>query len=119
MIPAVHLPENIKIRTPVDLKLKPGWRYEPSQRVFISDDGEKFTPTGDLPKKTKIVYKVPSLAQADEAGLSESEKDLRRYMQVILPEGESPAEYLDVIRAWDCVEEAHTAPEISLPQQFS
>ncbi len=69
-------------------------------------------------QKTKIVYKVPSLAQADEAGLSESEKDLRRYMQIILPLGESAAEYLNVVRDWDCVEEAQTAPEISLPQQF-
>ncbi len=118
MIPAVHLPENGKIRTPVDLKLKPGWRYEPSKRVFVSDDSEKFAPIGDLPKKTKIVYKVPSLAQADEGGLSETEKNLQRYMQVILPEGESPAKYLNVVRAWDCVEEAQTAPEISLPQQF-
>ncbi len=118
MIPAVHLPANSKIRTPVDLKLKSGWRYDASRRVFISDDGEKFTPTGDLPEKTRIVYKVPRLAQADEAGLSESEKDLQRYMQVILPPGKSPAEYLNVVRAWRCVEEAQTAPEISLPRQF-
>ncbi|HSK73377.1 MAG TPA: hypothetical protein VK892_16875 [Pyrinomonadaceae bacterium] len=115
MIPAVRLPKNSKIRIPVDLKLKPNWRYEPGQRIFVSGTGKEFNPISDLPENTKIVYKVPSLVDADESKLSKSEKDLRRYLQVILPPGKSPAEYVDVIRSWRCVEEAHTAPEISLP----
>lgn len=118
MIPAVTLPANSKVRTPVDLKLKPKWRFNPRRRVFESDSGEKFTPGGDLPKNSRIVYKIPSLAQADESKLSKSERDLQRYMQVILPAGESPAEYVDVIREWPCVAEAHVAPEVSLPQQM-
>lgn len=118
-MPAIPVPENSNIRTPVDLKLKPTWSYEPSRHVFVSGTGEKFKPSKELPKNTKIVYKVPALARADETELSKYEKDLRRYMQVILPAGNSPAEYLDAIRDWPCVEEAHTAPEISLPQQFS
>ena len=115
MIPAVPLPEGSKVRTPVDLKLKPKWRFDTKRRVFVSDSGQEFTPHGDLPKKTKVVYKVPSLVEADESKLSKYEKDLRSYMQVILPAGESPADYLSVIRAWPCVDEAHVAPEISLP----
>lgn len=115
MIPAVTLPADSKIRTPVDLKLKPKWRFNPSRRVFESESGEMFTPRDDLPKNSKIVYKVPSLARANEAKLSKAERDLRRYMQVILPPGQAPAEYVDVIRAWPCVEEAHVAPEVSLP----
>jgi hypothetical protein len=116
MIPAVPLPANSKIRVPVDLKLKPKWRFDSSRRIFESESGERFTPRGDLPKNSRIVYKVPSLAEADEAKLSRHERDLRRYMQVILPPGVSPAEHVDVIRAWPSVEEAHVAPEISLPQ---
>ena len=117
MIPAVGLPADSKIRTPIDLKLKPKWTYNPSRRVFESDSGKKYTPGNDLPKNSKIVYKVPSLAEADESKLTKSERDLLRYMQVILPEGESPAEYVDVVREWPSVEEAHVAPEVSLPHQ--
>lgn len=116
MIPGVPLPEKSKIRTAIDVKLKPKWRFEPSRRVFVSDSVEKFAPRGDLPKNSKIVYKVPSLAGADEAKLSKSERDLRRYVQVILPSGESPAEYINVIRGWPCVAEANVAPEVSLPK---
>jgi hypothetical protein len=118
MIPAIPLPENTKIRTPVDLKLKPKWHYDSRRRVFVSNTGEKCKPTGGLPKNTKIVYKTPGLAQADEEHLSSHEKNLRRYVQVILPAGESPSKYLDDIRGWPCVEEATEPPEISLPLQF-
>ncbi|MEK6284680.1 MAG: hypothetical protein AABO57_02960 [Acidobacteriota bacterium] len=117
MIPPVTLPSDSKIRIPVDLKLKTGWRLDRSRRVFESDSGEKFTPRGDLPKNSRIVYKVPTLAGADPSKLSKHERELQRYVQVILPPGESPADYVDVIRKWPCVAEAHIAPEISLPTQ--
>jgi len=68
--------------------------------VFESDSGARFRPSGDLPKNARIVYKVPALAEADPVKLSKSEKELRRYMQVILPEGASPADYVEIIRAW-------------------
>lgn len=83
--------------------------------MFESDSGERFNPSGDLPKNARIVYKVPGLAKADPARLSKHEKDLRRYMQVILPEGASPADYVEAIRAWPSVEDAWVAPQISLP----
>lgn len=119
MIPAVTLPEGSNVRIPVDLKLKPKWRFDPSSRVFESDSGKRFTPRGDLPKNSRIVYKVPSLAKCHEAELSRHERDLRRYMQVILPAGESPAAYVNLIRSWPCVAEAHVAPEVSLPHKAS
>ena len=115
MIPAVPLPANSHIRRPVDLKLKPGWRFDPDRRVFFSDAGERVTPRADLPKRSRIVPTVPSLASADEATLSPAERDLRRYIQVILPPGEPPDRYVDAIRAWPCVEQANVAPEESLP----
>jgi hypothetical protein len=83
--------------------------------MFESDAGETFSPRGDLPAGSRIVYKVPNLARADASKLNEHERDLRRYMQVILPRGESPARYLRAIRAWPSVEEADVGPEVSLP----
>ena len=115
MIPAVRHPQNAGIKVPVEVKLKRKYSYDSSRRVFRSESGEQFKPSGSLPKNTRIVYKVPALADVDAAKLSNAEKDLRRYMQVILPEGESPADYVEAIRAWPSVEEAWIAPEISLP----
>ena len=116
MYPAVPLPPNSKVRVPIEVKLKPGWRYDSAGRVFVSAHGGKtFEPQGSLPKRSRIVYKVPSLAQVDEKGLSTPEKELRRYMQVILPPGHSPAEYLEAVRSWPSVAEASAGPEISLP----
>jgi hypothetical protein len=116
MIPAVTLPEKSKVRIPVDLKLKPGWKFDPSHRFFESDSGERFTPRGDLPKKSRIVHKVPSLVRADPSKLSKDERDLQRYLQLILPASESPADYVALVRKWPCVAEAHIAPEMSLPR---
>ena len=79
------------------------------------DDGDEFRPGTDVPKGTKLVYKIPGLADIDDKKLSTDEKDLKRYMQVILPAGESPKQYVDIVRSWDSVEDAQVAPEISLP----
>ena len=117
-IPAEPLPADSNVRTPIDLKLKAGWTFDAHRRAFESDRGEKFSPRGELPKNSRIVYKTPNLARADESELNEHEKELRRYMQVILPAGESPADYVGAVRAWPCVEEAHAAPQVSLPGQF-
>jgi hypothetical protein len=106
------------VRTPIDLKLKAGWTYDTSRRAFESDRGERFSPRGELPKNSRIVYKVPVLARADESELNEHEQELRRYMHVILPASESPADYVSVVRDWPCVAEVYVAPQVSLPQQF-
>jgi hypothetical protein len=112
--PAVPAPPSVKI--PVEVKLKRGWRFEPRRRLFENESGETFAPYPDLPKGTKIVYKVPRLAQADAAGLSDAERDLRRYLQVILPAGQSLQDHLAAIRSWPSVAEAQTGPVVSLPQ---
>jgi hypothetical protein len=114
MIPAVPLPKKSKIKIPLELKLKSGWRYEPSKRRFRSDSGAE-CPARGLPKNSKIIHKVPRLAQADQRTLSKPERHLSRAVQVILPAGESAAEYLKIIRTWPCIEDAYVGPEISLP----
>jgi hypothetical protein len=115
MMPVVPVPKSVGIRIPVEVKLKRQFNYDPSRRVFESESGERFRPSGDLPKNTRIVPKVPALAAANPSKLSSSEKDLRRFIQVILPEGESAADYVDAIRAWPSVEDAWVGPEASLP----
>lgn len=116
MIPAVPVPANSPIRRPVDLKLSPGWRFDPSRRVFVSDEGKRVIPRNDLPKRSRIVHKIPSLATADPGSLLPAERDLQRYLQVILPAGEPSEAYVEVVRAWPCVERAGLAPEVSLPR---
>jgi hypothetical protein len=115
MIPAVPLPANSRIQRTVDFKLKPGWRFDPGRRVFLSDGGKRVAPGADLPKRSRIVAKVPSLASVDEESLSPAERDLSRYFQVILPPGEAPDRYVDAVRVWPAVEHADISPEVSLP----
>ena len=114
-MPAVPPPEHATISIPVELKLKTAYRYDSRKRVFESRAGASFDPHEKLPKDTRIVYKVPALAAADEAKLSKPEKELRRYMQVILPKGVSPRDFVDIVRAWPCAEEASVGPDVSLP----
>jgi hypothetical protein len=73
------------------------------------------THAADLPKRSRVVPSVPSLVSADEAALSPAERDLRRYIQVILPPDEPPDHNVDAVRAWPCVEQANVGPEVSLP----
>jgi hypothetical protein len=117
-IPAVPLPQDGSVRTPVDFKLKPGWRFVSRSCTFESDTGETFSPRGDLPEGSRIVYKVPNLARADASKLNEHEKELRRYMQLILPQRTSAAKYQSTVRGWPCVEDSHAGPEVSLPQRL-
>ncbi len=116
-IPAVPVPGDAGVRLPLDFTLKSGWHFDTKRRAFSSDAGEAFSPRSALPEGSRIVYKVPDLAKADPATLTGHERDLRRYMQLILPHGESPAAYLRAVRAWPPVEEAHVGPDVSLPRQ--
>jgi hypothetical protein len=112
MIPEVPSPKGSKIRIPIDVKLKTGWRYDARRGAFVSAS-QVFKP--ELPAKSRIVYKVPQLAKADPAKLSKAERDLQRYMQVILPPRKRPEDYLESVREWPSVAEAHVAPRVSLP----
>ena len=115
-MPAVPAPKSAAIRVLVELKLKRNYKYDSRKRVFESGSGTRFDPHRDLPKGTSIVYKVPALAAADYSRLSQAEKELRRYMQVILPQGVAPQDFVDVVRRWPSVEEASVGPDVSLPR---
>jgi hypothetical protein len=116
VIPAVPSPKDGSIRTPLDFTLKREWSFDPKHRIFTSAKGEKFSPFADLPAGSKIVYKAPGLARADPSTLNEHERALGRYMQLILPAGESAARFLPMVRSWAPVEEANAGPQVSLPK---
>jgi hypothetical protein len=109
------MPRDGSIRTPIDFTLKSSWSFDTKRRIFTSESGEKFSPFSGLPKGSRVVYKVPRLARADAAKLSEPERALQRYMQLILPQGEPAAKHLRAVQAWPAVEEAHVSPQVSLP----
>lgn len=113
MYPAVKLPKGLTGRA-VDFKLKPGWRYDEGERVFLGPRGARFAPPA-LPKKARLAYKVPALAKTDRKQLSKPEQNLQRYMHVVLPASYQPEDFVADIEAWPSVEEAHAAPEVSLP----
>ena len=99
----------------LSLKLKPGWRFDRDAREFVSPGGHRLAVRAQLPEGSKIVPTVPALAEADPAKLSDAERDLARYYQLILPKGAAPEEYLRVVNRWDAVEEAALPPQVSLP----
>ena len=117
-IPAVHPPKDGSIRASIDFTLKPGWSFETRRRLFVSDAGETFSPPRQLPAGSRIVYKIPNLAKAEVATLSEPERALRRYMQVVLPKGASAGKHVEIVRAWPPVDEAHESPQVSLPRSM-
>jgi hypothetical protein len=115
-IPAVPLPNDGSILPSIDFTLQAGWSFDTRRRIFTSERGETFSPRHDLPKGSRIVYKIPRLARMDAKKLDEHERALRRYMQFVLPAGERAATHLRTVRAWPPVEEAHVTPQVSLPR---
>ncbi len=103
----------VKVKPSVDVILKSGWRFDSDDRVFVSSDGKRLKP-GKLPRQTKIVNKVPSLASAAEA-LSEDEDLLARSVQVILPEDADIGDAVDAIKNWNAVASVHVPPKLGLP----
>jgi hypothetical protein len=103
------------LRPALVLKLKPGWEYSESEEVFRSPDGKELKPQRQLPRGSRIDYRVPRLAHRRRGTLSKEEVDLARFMHVVLPLGKEPSSYLAMVRKWPFVEEAYPAPDLSLP----
>jgi hypothetical protein len=95
--------------------LEPGWRIVSAHGVFERIGAEPLDVAADLPKGSRVVYTVPTLAEADPAKLGAPERDLARHVRVILPRGADPVEVLGVVKRWACIERAQVAPSPSLP----
>jgi len=113
MFPSVPPPKQF-VGKSIDCKLKPGWRFDEKRAVFVGPKGQVLAPVS-LPKSARISYKVPSLAQSPRRSLSPAERDLSRYLQVILPTARGVEKLVPVVQSWPAIEEAHATPEISLP----
>ena len=114
-VPAVPPPTGASRRF-IAVTLKPDWRFDARRRVFTSARGEAFSPLARLPEGSRIAWTVPRLARADVSTLSDEERELRRRMQIVLPDGASPARHVRRVRGWPCVAEAHAGPQVSLPR---
>lgn len=95
------------------VKLKKGWRFEDKRKAFVSPRGREVTLSDDLPRGSKIVYMVPELAK--KKSLTGDEKNLARYVHVILPKGKSPADYLPTVGKWACVDDVQPPRDFGLP----
>jgi hypothetical protein len=116
MMPAVPLPRGARIAPTIEVKLGRGWRYDPERGVFTNERGEQFAPPRQaLPRGAKIVPKVRSLARTAPARLSKAERELTRFVQIVLPLRTDPAPLMATIRRWPSVEDAQPAPTVSLP----
>ena len=103
------------IKPHINAKLKNGWAFDELTSTFISKDGSKFDPKKALPSGFTIRYTAPNLAQRDRKTLSDSERNLALYFQIIFPRDTETLNFLDIIRQWPCVSDAQEAPKISLP----
>jgi hypothetical protein len=99
----------------LSLKLKTGWRFDRSRRQFVSTGGQRLSILDQLPEGSDLVPTVPTLAKADPTKLSDTERDLARYFQLILPKGATPEDNLRVVKRCDAVEEVTLPPKVSLP----
>ena len=112
MFPSIPPPKEL-VGKSIDCKLKPGWRYDEKRAVFVGPKGEAHQAS--LPKGARIVYKVPNLSSSSRRSLSPAERDLSRYLQVILPTGRGVEKLVPLVQSWPAIEEAHVTPQISLP----
>jgi hypothetical protein len=99
----------------LDVRLKPGWRFDRRRRALVSESGQALSLRGLLSPGVKIVPMAPSLARAARHSLSEEEQLLARYLQVVLPSGADPAQLTAALRGLEGVEMVSTPPRIGLP----
>ncbi|PYI86181.1 MAG: hypothetical protein DMF09_02540, partial [Verrucomicrobia bacterium] len=93
-----HAEAPVELLRFLSLKLKTGWRFDRSRRQFVSTGGQRLSILDQLPEGSDIVATVPALAKADPTKLSDAERDLARYFQLILPKGATPEDNLRVVK---------------------
>ncbi|HEY7423802.1 MAG TPA: hypothetical protein VH682_06105 [Gemmataceae bacterium] len=99
----------------VDVRLKPGWRFDHRRRALVSETGRSLSLRGLLSPGARIIPMAPSLADANRESLSEDERLLARYLQVVLPSGADPTDLAADLRSLEGVELVSTPPRIGLP----
>ena len=117
MHPFEQLPPDLPLGVSphLEVRLKPGWRFDSRRRVLVSDEDHVVRLRGLLPSGARVTPMVPSLADADRGSLSEDEQFLARYLQVALPPGTDPTDLAATLRNLDGVELVSSPPRIGLP----
>ena len=78
-------------------------------------DGRQFQPRRRIPPFSRIEYTVPRLTAAQPEKLAGAQKDLSRFIRVVLPKGHDPMDYVEELRSWPCLQEIHVGPTPDLP----
>ena len=112
IMPPRRFPEARRL---VVLQMKPGWRFDPHQRLFHGPHGESASPKADLPKGTRIAPLDKDLSKAEYKGLSSDERRLARTLNLTVPPGSDPDRLKEKAEAWPCKEEVWVPPVPSLP----
>jgi hypothetical protein len=95
------------------VKLGRGWRLD-AKGALVSSRGRRVAPTG-LPAGSDVRSVVPRAKRAAKA--SAVERELERFVHVVLPARSDVARALAEVRRWAGVESARTSPEICLPEE--
>jgi len=103
------------VKPHIVVKLKPGWAFDPSRRVFVSQNGDLVRPQRDLPKGSRIVPIALELTREPRAAPSTAGEELSRFFQIILPKGEDASAALTAANRWASIAEASMPPKVSLP----
>ncbi len=91
------------------LRLRKGWTFEEGAQRFSKEGRDPVCP--DLPKNTRIAFRVPAMARKRDR--TEAEDELARDIQVVPPKGIPPSRLLERIQSWPCVEKVWIAPKVS------
>lgn len=99
------------------VRLAPGWRLDEKAGAFVA--GSERVPLPDsLPRGTRARLHVPALASRNPKTLSEPERELARYVQVLLPKGADAGAIRAALAALGklaAVEQATVPPAPELP----
>lgn len=111
MQPAIPVPGHAGVRLPIVVELKKGWHYEEASGSF-AHGRQRFDPAEALPAGAQVTQRFPAGSIPPR---TTQERELARFVQLVLPPDDVPAKYLDLVQRWPCVANAYVIPPPSLP----
>lgn len=104
----------VKTRPHLVLKARPGWRFDSSQRTFVSTSASEDSVSVEdaIPKHAEVVPRVPTARPEAE---SDTERDLACYWSVLVSARDDLQQIASELRGLKCVEKVDFPPEVSLP----
>ena len=118
MIPAIPPPKELRCRS-IDFKLKPGWRFDEAKGVFIHRSGLEFANRRGCRKTAASSIKCPAWRDRHPKNSPALKEICSATCRLIPPSPRSTKSVSQAVQSLPAVEEAHLAPEISLPIERS